>query len=77
MIVIFKYIISLCFHVLKQMKKRFHPVSAMQRLDQMLSKLRDHDFRITPQRLAVLKVLAASDGLLQKLLPCYSMEWYQ
>ena len=44
------------------MKKRSHPVSAMQRLDQMLSKLRDHDFRITPQRLAVLKVLAASDG---------------
>ena len=44
------------------MKKRSHPVSAMQRLDQMLSTLRDHDFRITPQRLAVLKVLAASDG---------------
>ena len=44
------------------MKKRSHPVPAVQRLDQMLSKLRDHDFRITPQRLAVLKVLAASDG---------------
>jgi Fur family transcriptional regulator, peroxide stress response regulator len=45
------------------MKKRSpHTVPAMQRLDQMLSKLRDHDFRITPQRLAVLKVLAASDG---------------
>jgi Fur family peroxide stress response transcriptional regulator len=44
------------------MKKRSQPVSASQRLDQMLSKLRDHDFRITPQRLAVLKVLAASDG---------------
>jgi Fur family peroxide stress response transcriptional regulator len=28
----------------------------------MLLKLKDHDFRITPQRLAVLKVLAASDG---------------
>ena len=28
----------------------------------MLSKLRDHDFRITPQRLAVLKVLAVSEG---------------
>ena len=28
----------------------------------MLSKLKDHDFRITPQRLAVLKVLAASEG---------------
>jgi Fur family peroxide stress response transcriptional regulator len=44
------------------MKKRSDPVPAQQRLDQMLSKLRDHDFRITPQRLAVLKVLAASDG---------------
>ena len=36
-------------------KKRSRPVSANQRLDQMLSKLRDHDFRITPQRLAVLE----------------------
>ena len=44
------------------MKKRSHPVSANQRLNQMLSKLRGHDFRITPQRLAVLKVLAASAG---------------
>jgi Fur family peroxide stress response transcriptional regulator len=44
------------------MKKRSDPVPAQQRLDQMLSKLRDHDFRITPQRLAVLKVLAASNG---------------
>ena len=44
------------------MKKRSDPVPAKQRLDQMLSKLKDHDFRITPQRLAVLKVLAASDG---------------
>jgi Fur family transcriptional regulator, peroxide stress response regulator len=32
------------------------------RIDQMVSKLRDRDFRITPQRLAVLKVLAASEG---------------
>ena len=30
------------------------------RIGQMLSKLRNHDFRITPQRLAVLRVLAAS-----------------
>ena len=44
------------------MKKRSYTVRATQRLDQMLSKLRDHDFRITPQRLAVLKVLAASEG---------------
>jgi Fur family peroxide stress response transcriptional regulator len=44
------------------MKKRSDTVPAQQRLDQMLAKLRDRDFRITPQRLAVLKVLAASDG---------------
>lgn len=31
------------------------------RLQQMLEKLRGLDFRITPQRLAVIKVLAASD----------------
>jgi Fur family transcriptional regulator, peroxide stress response regulator len=30
------------------------------RLQQMILKLKDHNFRITPQRLAVLKVLAAS-----------------
>jgi Fur family peroxide stress response transcriptional regulator len=44
------------------MKKRSDTVPAKQRLDQMLLKLRGHDFRITPQRLAVLKVLAASEG---------------
>jgi len=31
-------------------------------MDQMVSKLREHDFRITPQRLAVLRILAASEG---------------
>jgi Fur family transcriptional regulator, peroxide stress response regulator len=30
------------------------------RLKQMINKLKDHNFRITPQRLAVLKILAAS-----------------
>jgi Fur family peroxide stress response transcriptional regulator len=44
------------------MKKRFDSVQVNQRLEKMLSKLRDHDFRITPQRLAVLKVLAVSEG---------------
>ena len=44
------------------MKKRPDTVPGERRLDQMLLKLKDHDFRITPQRLAVLKVLAASDG---------------
>ena len=32
------------------------------RLEQMLAKLKAHDFRITPQRLAVIKILAASVG---------------
>ena len=32
------------------------------RLNQMLAKLKEHDFRLTPQRLSVLKVLAASEG---------------
>ena len=44
------------------MKQRPKTASAKQRLDQMLTKLREHQFRITPQRLAVVKVLAASEG---------------
>jgi Fur family peroxide stress response transcriptional regulator len=32
------------------------------RLEQMLTKLREEKYRITPQRLAVLRVLAASEG---------------
>jgi Fur family peroxide stress response transcriptional regulator len=32
------------------------------RLDQMLAKLKTRAFRITPQRLAILKILAVSDG---------------
>lgn len=48
--------------MLKPTQKRSHPLPAKQRFDQMLSKLKNHDFRITPQRLAVLKVLAASEG---------------
>jgi Fur family peroxide stress response transcriptional regulator len=31
------------------------------RLDQMIAKLRTRDFRITPQRMAILKILASSD----------------
>jgi Fur family peroxide stress response transcriptional regulator len=44
----------------RAMKKQSNSVNVKQRFDQMLSKLKDNDFRITPQRLAVLKVLAAS-----------------
>ena len=32
------------------------------RVEEMLSKLKSREFRITPQRLAVLKILAASEG---------------
>jgi Fur family peroxide stress response transcriptional regulator len=32
------------------------------RLDQMLAKLKTREFRITPQRLAILKILASSQG---------------
>lgn len=41
-----------------------HPDSAdiKRRMDQMVSKLRAHDYRITPQRLAVLRILASSEG---------------
>ena len=41
-----------------------HPNSAdvKQRMRSMVSKLKEHSFRITPQRLAVLRVLAASEG---------------
>ena len=44
------------------MKKRADSANIDQRLNQMLSKLKEHDFRLTPQRLAVLKVLAVSKG---------------
>ena len=32
------------------------------RLEQMISKLREREYRITPQRLAILKILAVSKG---------------
>ncbi|MDZ7762234.1 MAG: transcriptional repressor [Desulfovermiculus sp.] len=47
------------------MTKNTNPVQSedvQRRLDEMLAKLKRHEFRITPQRLAVLKVLAASQG---------------
>ncbi len=44
------------------MKKRTDSANIEQRFNQMLSKLKKHDFRLTPQRLAVLKVLAVSKG---------------
>ncbi len=44
------------------MQTRASAENIEQRLDQMLSKLKANDFRLTPQRLAVLKVLAVSEG---------------
>lgn len=37
-----------------------HATDPEDRLDQMLSRLKERDFRITPQRLAVLRILAVS-----------------
>jgi Fe2+ or Zn2+ uptake regulation protein len=43
------------------MAKHLENISiAKERLGQMLSKLKGHDFRITPQRIAVLSILAGS-----------------
>jgi len=36
--------------------------TAQHRLNQMVAKLRAQDMRITPQRLAILRILAASEG---------------
>jgi len=44
------------------MKPDRNPENIEKRMEQMVSKLKSHEFRITPQRLAVLRVLAASDG---------------
>jgi Fur family transcriptional regulator, peroxide stress response regulator len=37
-------------------------IDPQKRVDEMLSRLKSRDFRITPQRLAILKILAASQG---------------
>jgi Fur family peroxide stress response transcriptional regulator len=47
---------------LRKMDPHFNKSDVKRRMDQMVSKLRDHDCRMTPQRLAVLRVLAASEG---------------
>lgn len=39
-----------------------HAREPERRVDEMLVKLKERDFRITPQRLAILKILAASEG---------------
>ena len=44
------------------MKRRADSANIDQRFNQMLSKLKEHDFRLTPQRLAVIKLLAVSEG---------------
>ena len=42
--------------------KRRDSIEPQKRVEKMLSKLKSRDFRITPQRLAILKILAASTG---------------
>ncbi len=37
-------------------------IETQKRIEEMLSKLKSRDFRITPQRLAILRILAESDG---------------
>jgi Fur family peroxide stress response transcriptional regulator len=37
-------------------------IEPQKRVEEMLSKLKSRDFRITPQRLAILKILAVSEG---------------
>jgi len=37
-------------------------IESKKRIEEMLSKLKSRDFRITPQRLAILKIIAASEG---------------
>jgi Fur family peroxide stress response transcriptional regulator len=37
-------------------------IEPQKRVEEMLCKLKSRDFRITPQRLAILRILAASDG---------------
>ena len=37
-------------------------IEPQKRVEQMLSKLKNRDFRITPQRMAILKILAASES---------------
>ena len=43
-------------------KKRRVSLVAEKRMEEMLSQLKDHDFRLTPQRLLVLRILAESEG---------------
>jgi Fur family peroxide stress response transcriptional regulator len=48
-------------------KEELNPTSQMKkepqaRLEELIEKLKEWDYRITPQRLAILKILAVSDG---------------
>ena len=42
--------------------QRKDSIETQKRVEEMLSKLKSHDFRITPQRLAVLRILASSEA---------------
>jgi Fur family peroxide stress response transcriptional regulator len=52
---------SACYRSREGMAGRSNSPATKSRVEQMLSKLRDNDFRVTPQRLAVLRVIAASE----------------
>lgn len=44
------------------MKQQHETIQSAQRLEQMLFKLKERSFRLTPQRMAVLEILASSQG---------------
>ena len=44
------------------MKNDKNMTDPQNRLESMLTKLKEHKFRVTPQRITVLKILALSDG---------------
>jgi Fur family peroxide stress response transcriptional regulator len=48
--------------LLRKMESNFNKLDVKVRMDQMVSRLREHDCRITPQRLAVVRIMAASEG---------------
>jgi Fur family peroxide stress response transcriptional regulator len=43
-------------------RKRQVSLAAEKRIEEMLSQLKDHDLRVTPQRLLVLRILAESEA---------------
>ncbi|MFZ5569061.1 MAG: Fur family transcriptional regulator [Thermodesulfobacteriota bacterium] len=44
------------------MRQKRNTTDIARRLDQMLTRLKEQNFRLTPQRMAVIEILAASEG---------------